>query len=82
MISIFTIPADSVTLTLANVSDFINDAWPFIALAIGIPLAFWVVAKLMELTKMPGEKGKREIDRETETYERFNKKYGEKYNKW
>ena len=51
MLSIFTMPENAITSTTAYIGDLITDAWPFIALAIGIPLAFYVVRKLISLAR-------------------------------
>lgn len=47
MLTLFTLPADAVTTTTAYIGELITDAGGFIFLGIGLPLAFYVVKKIM-----------------------------------
>lgn len=52
--TIFTIPAGALGTTTAYIGDLITDAGPFVYLALGLPLAFWTVKKLIGL--VPGKR--------------------------
>jgi len=47
--SLFTLPTSSVASTTAYIGDFFSDLAPFIYLAIGIPLAFYVIRKVISM---------------------------------
>lgn len=49
MLTFLTFPSASTTEILANVSGLFTDLWYLIALAIGIPLAFYVIRRVMAL---------------------------------
>lgn len=49
----FTLPAEAATTTLGYLGDIVSGYWELIALAIGIPLGFYVIRKLMAL--LPGK---------------------------
>jgi len=49
MLTLFTLPEGAVTTTTAFIGDIITDAGGFIWLAIGIPLGFYVVKKIIGL---------------------------------
>ena len=51
MLTLFTLPVDALASSTAYIGDLVTDAWPFVALAIGIPLAFYVVRKLISLAR-------------------------------
>jgi len=46
---LFTLPSDFLTSTLGYVGDTLESVWPVVALAIGIPLAFYIVRKVIAL---------------------------------
>jgi hypothetical protein len=46
---VFTLPETAVSSTLAYVSGIMTDAWVLIALAVGVPFAFYVIKKLIGL---------------------------------
>ena len=49
MLTLFTLPADTVSSTTAYIGDIFTDASLLIYMAIGIPLAFYVIKKVMGL---------------------------------
>lgn len=49
MLSVITLPETASTDMLANVGTLTTDLWVLIALAIGIPLAFYVIRKVIAL---------------------------------
>lgn len=49
MLTLFTLPVDAVSSTTAYIGSIFTDAGAFIWLAIGIPLGFYVVRKVMGL---------------------------------
>ncbi len=49
--SFITLPATSTTELLAYVSGLFTDLWPIIALAIGVPLAFYIIGKVISLVR-------------------------------
>lgn len=48
-LSLFSLPADAVSSTTAYIGDIVADLGPFVWLAIGIPLAFYVIKKVIGL---------------------------------
>jgi len=53
----FTLESASSTDILAHVTSLFTDSWVLIALAAGIPLAFWAIHKVMAI--LPKAKGSR-----------------------
>lgn len=51
MLSIITLPSDFVASTTAYVGELWTDVVPLIALVIGLPLAFWVVRRIIGLVR-------------------------------
>jgi len=49
MFQLFTLPTTAQSDLLAFIGDVVNDGWVLISLAIGIPLAFYVVNKVISL---------------------------------
>ncbi len=49
--SFITLPATSTTELLSYVSGLFTDLWPIIALAIGVPLAFYIIGKVISVVK-------------------------------
>jgi hypothetical protein len=49
MLSIITLPSASSTDMLSNVGTLFTDLWVMIALAIGVPLAFYVIRRVIAL---------------------------------
>jgi hypothetical protein len=49
MLSIITLPAGVQTDMLANVGTLFTDLWLLLAVAIGVPLAFYVIRKVIAL---------------------------------
>lgn len=47
--TMFTLPTSSVASTTAYIGEFFTDLGPFIWLAIGIPLAFYVIRKVISM---------------------------------
>jgi len=48
-LTLFTLPVDAVSSTLANVGSLVSDIGVFIWLAIGLPLGFWIIKKVISL---------------------------------
>jgi len=46
---LFTLPSDFITSTLGYVGDTLTSVWPIVALAIGIPLAFYIIRKVIAI---------------------------------
>lgn len=51
MTSIITLPAGAANTTLAYVGQLFTDLWALVALAIGIPLAFYVIRGAIGLVR-------------------------------
>jgi len=49
MLTIITLPTDALTATLGYVGDLFADLGPFIWLAIGIPLGFYIIKRVIAL---------------------------------
>ena len=49
MLALFTLPTDAVSSTTAYIGDLFGSLSPFIWLAIGIPLGFYVIKKVISL---------------------------------
>jgi len=49
MLTLFTLPSDALSSSTAYIGGVITDVGPFIWLAIGIPLGFYVVKKVIGL---------------------------------
>ena len=49
MLSLLTIPTSTVTDLMANVSSFFSDFYVLIVLAISVPLAFYIIQKIVNL---------------------------------
>lgn len=49
MLSLITLPTDAVTTLTANIGTLATDLWPVIGLAIGLPLAFWAISRVIGL---------------------------------
>jgi len=49
MLTLFTLPEDAITTTTAYIGDLLTDLGPFVWLAIGIPLGFYVIRKVISL---------------------------------
>jgi hypothetical protein len=49
MLTLFTIPANALASSTAYIGDLITDSGPFVWLAIGIPLGFYVIKKVIGL---------------------------------
>ena len=49
MLTLFTLPTDALASTTAYIGDTFTDVGPFIWLAIGIPLAFYVIRKVASI---------------------------------
>jgi hypothetical protein len=47
MLTLFTLPGNAVTTSLAYIGDLVTDVGPFVWLAIGIPLGFYVIKKVI-----------------------------------
>jgi len=72
------IPTEAVTSTTSFMSDLIVAVFPFVSLAIGIPLAFYVIDRTKKIS--PSETDK--IKERRSIIEKYNKKYGENYKDW
>ena len=49
MFSIITIPASATQELLAYTGELFTDTWQLVALAIGIPLAFYIISRVIGL---------------------------------
>ena len=49
--TMITLPVDAVEVLLAHVGTLFTDLWALIALAIGIPLAFYIIGKVVSLVR-------------------------------
>ena len=49
-----TLPVDFLTTTTAYIGTVFTDLWTLIALAIGLPLAFWVIRRIIGLIRARG----------------------------
>jgi hypothetical protein len=49
MLSIITLPEEAATDLLANAGELFTDLWVLVAIAIGIPLAFYVIRRVIAL---------------------------------
>ena len=49
MLSIISLPVDAVDVLLAHAGTLFTDLWMIVALAIGIPLAFYVIRRVIAL---------------------------------
>ena len=49
MLTIITLPTASSTELLASAGTLFTDLWPIVALAIGIPLAFYIIQRVIGL---------------------------------
>jgi hypothetical protein len=47
LLSFITLPEGAATSTLAYAGDLFTDLWVIIALAIGVPLAFYIIRKII-----------------------------------
>jgi hypothetical protein len=49
MLSLVTLPATAVASTTEYITTILTDLWVVVAIAIGIPLAFYVIKKIIAL---------------------------------
>lgn len=49
MLTLFTIPEGALSSTTAYIGSLVGDVGPFIWLAIGVPLGFYVIKKVIAL---------------------------------
>jgi len=49
MLSLVTLPSTAVASTTEYITTIITDLWVFIAIAIGVPLAFYVIKKIIAM---------------------------------
>jgi len=49
MLALFTLPADALASTTAYIGDLFGSLSPYIFLAIGVPLGFYVIRKVISL---------------------------------
>lgn len=49
--TMITLPVDAVDTLMAYVGTLFSDLWVLIALAIGIPLAFYIIGKVVSLVR-------------------------------
>lgn len=54
LLTLFTIDADFIGSTTAYIADMITDAKLLLILVIGLPLAFWVVRRIVGLVRLRG----------------------------
>ena len=47
----FTIPADGLTTITSYLTTLVSDIWPLIALVIGVPLAFYIINKVISTVR-------------------------------
>jgi len=48
-LSLFTLPEGAIASTTAYIGDLVSDLGPFVWLAIGVPLGFYVIKKVISL---------------------------------
>ncbi len=58
MLAIITLPANASTAMLADAGVLFTDLFPIIALAVGVPLAFYVIKQVISL--VPKSRGRRQ----------------------
>jgi hypothetical protein len=51
MLSLISLPADFLSSTTAYIGEIFGDLWILVALAIGLPLAFWFIGKVIALVR-------------------------------
>jgi len=51
MFTFITLPVGAVDELMAYVGGFFGDMWALIALAIGVPLAFYIISKVISLVR-------------------------------
>lgn len=49
MLTIITLPGEAAAELLANAGELFTDLWVLIAIAVGIPLAFYVIRRVIAL---------------------------------
>jgi len=49
MLALFTLPTDAVASSTAYIGSLITDLGPFVWLAIGVPLGFYVIKKVIAI---------------------------------
>jgi hypothetical protein len=49
MLTLFTLPDGALSSTTAYIGDFFESVSPFVYLAIGLPLGYWVIRKVISL---------------------------------
>lgn len=49
MLSIITLPGSAVSDLMANVGVLFSDLWILLALAVGVPLGFYIIRKVISL---------------------------------
>jgi hypothetical protein len=49
LLTLFTLPANALASSTAYIGDLVTDLGPFVWLAVGIPLGFYVIKKFMGL---------------------------------
>jgi len=64
---IFTLPAGAVATTTNVIGDLVNAIFPFIALFIGVPLAFYVITRIIKI--VPKDKDAKEFKKKIEDRE-------------
>lgn len=47
----FTIPVDGLSAITGYLTTLVSDLWPLIALVIGVPLAFYIINKVISTVK-------------------------------
>jgi len=46
---LFTLPSDFLTSTLGYIGSTLESVWPIVAIAIGVPLAFYIIRKVIAI---------------------------------
>jgi len=49
LFTLFTLPDGAIASTTAYIGELVVDAWPFVALAVGVPLGFYVIRRFIGL---------------------------------
>jgi hypothetical protein len=51
MLTLISLPSDFIASTTAYIGELFGDVIPLVVLAIGLPLAFWFIAKVIALVR-------------------------------
>lgn len=54
LLTLITLPADFMATTTAYIGTLFTDVWVVVALVVGLPLAFWVIRRIVGLVRLRG----------------------------